>query len=137
MNNTGKRNYLGLLCSVVLIVAAFMSTFNFKMNLLGVEYSEPLYLKTGYKVLFIGCALAGILFSLIRLDIGVSLSGALSLITFLTVRDKLVNPKAGGELAKKLLDEFIKKSTGYYLILIASIAMIVSGLIYALFVEKD
>ena len=137
MNDTKKYNYLGLLSSVVLIVAVFMSTFTFEIELFGIKYSEPLYLKTGYKVLFIGCALAGILFSLIRMDIGVSLSGALSLIVFLTVRNKLVNPEKGGEMAKKLLDEFLKKTTGYYLILIASVAMIVFGLIYAFFVEKD
>ncbi len=128
-----KRNYYGLFAGIAALLSVFLPFVS--ANFLGAKVSRSI-IDSGDAIIYIALAAIAIVFALLGKNIIIIISGFLLLIMLAIENSALANDPNGGtwdELAKAL----IQREIGFYLLLIGSVGLIVSGIVGIVVKRKE
>jgi len=126
-----STNIPGIVAGILLIFSTFfpyatIEVFGSKMSVSLIQGSD------GVLVIIIGLIVIGL--SFFRVNLGVVITGAISLL-FAIIKNVLLYHVDGDDFYKELAKSMIQKGAGFYLLYLASVAVLCVG-IYALMKQK-
>lgn len=128
--NKSKMNIFGIIASVVLLLSAFLPFVS--VNIFGSSLSASL-MDGGDGIIVIAFAIAGIVFSLLGIDIVVIITGVAGIIIFFVENSQFSEVASDDEFGA-LASAMIDKGPGFYFLLLGSICLIIAGIIR--FIQK-
>lgn len=123
-----KPNLIGIIASILIGISVFMPFAS--ATIFGTTLSSSLIDGVDGVIILI-IAAAALLFSIFGLNIPVIVMGAISIICFFIDSSALEND------ADHLLQSMIQKGSGYYLMIIAALALTLAGIIGLLLKKKN
>ena len=128
--NKSKMNIFGIIASVVLLLSSFLPFVS--VDVFGSSLSASL-MDGPDGIIVIIVAIAGIVFSLLGIDIATIIAGAVAMIIFF-VENAQFSEATGDDEFGALAAAMIDKGAGYYFLLLGSICLIIAGIIR--FIQK-